>query len=80
MAHTGFIAQNVEWPIELILVPSNERPTAFGSFAFSLDDNELLRKVDAFLSQYLGTEAHRKMVRKFGFSDQEIDLVAAFEG
>ncbi|KMW59883.1 Extracellular solute-binding protein, family 3 [Candidatus Rhodobacter oscarellae] len=80
MAHTGFIVQNAEWPIELILVPPNEKPPAFGSFAFWLEETELLREVDAVLSQYLGTEAHRKMVGKFGFSDQEVDLVAAFEG
>ncbi|WP_227286948.1 transporter substrate-binding domain-containing protein [Boseongicola sp. H5] len=80
MAHTGFIVQNTEWPIELILLPPNEKPPAFGSFAFWLEDTELLREVDSVLSQYLGTEAHRKMVGKFGFSDQEVDLVAAFEG
>ena len=77
MAHTGFIKQNADWPLELILVPSHENLPAFGSFAFGLEDSELLREVDTVLSEYLGTEAHRKMVARFGFSDQEVELVAA---
>ncbi|PWE28108.1 branched-chain amino acid ABC transporter substrate-binding protein [Maritimibacter sp. 55A14] len=76
-AHSGFIEQNPDWGLELILVPNKEKPPAFGSFAFGLNDANLLNEVDAILSQFLGTDAHRKMVASFGFSPAEVDLVAA---
>ena len=76
-AHGGFIEQNPEWGLELILVPDSEKPPAFGSFAFSLNDADLLDDVDAILSQFLGSDAHRKMVASFGFSAAEVDMVAA---
>ncbi|WP_299893246.1 transporter substrate-binding domain-containing protein [uncultured Ruegeria sp.] len=75
-AHGGFIEQNPEWGLELILVPNSEKPPAFGSFAFGLNDTELLNEVDAALSRFLGTDAHRKMVASFGFSTAEVDMVA----
>jgi len=76
-AHGGFIEQNPEWGLEMILVPDSEKPPAFGSFAVGLHDAGLLKDVDAVLSQFLGTNAHRKMVTSFGFSAAEVDLVAA---
>ncbi|GLQ28946.1 transporter substrate-binding domain-containing protein [Sulfitobacter pacificus] len=76
-AHSGFIEQNSEWGLELILVPNSEKPPAFGSFAFGLNDADLLNEVDAVLSQFLGTDAHRNMVASFGFSSEEVDMVAA---
>ena len=76
-AHSGFIEQNPEWGLELILVPDSEKPPAFGSFAFGLSDADLLNDVDAVLSQFLGTNAHRDMVASFGFSTAEVDMVAA---
>ncbi|MEM7076347.1 MAG: transporter substrate-binding domain-containing protein [Pseudomonadota bacterium] len=76
-AHGGFIERNPEWGLELILVPNSEKPPAFGSFAFSLNDAELLKEVDAVLSQFLGNNTHRNMVASFGFSTAEVDMVAA---
>ncbi|MEM8576035.1 MAG: transporter substrate-binding domain-containing protein [Pseudomonadota bacterium] len=76
-AHGGFIEQNPEWGLELILVPDSEKPPAFGSFAFGLDDAELRERVDEVLLQFLGTDAHRGMVASCGFSTDEVDMVAA---
>lgn len=76
-AHGGFIEQHPEWDLELILVPDSEKPPAFGSFAFSLNDTDLLNEVNAVLSQFLGTDTHRNMVASFGFSTAEVDMVAA---
>lgn len=58
-------------------MPSSEKPPALGSFAFGLNDADLLNEVDEVLSQFLGTLAHRKMVASFGFSTDEVDMVAA---
>lgn len=74
-AHGGFIEQNPEWDLELILVPNSEKPPAFGSFAFGLNDTNLRNEVDAVLSQFLGTDAHRNMVASFGISTAEVDMV-----
>jgi polar amino acid transport system substrate-binding protein len=76
-AHSGFIEQNPDWDLELVLVPTVEKPPAFGSFAFGLNDAGILKEVDAVLSRFLGSDDHRKMVASFGFSSNEVDLVAA---
>jgi len=76
-AHGGFIEQNPDWGLELILVPNSEKSPAFGSFAFGLSDADLMNEVGAVLSRFLGTDADRKMVASFGFSTAEVDTVAA---
>lgn len=76
-AHSGFIHQNPDWDVSLVLVPAVEKPPAFGSFAFALDDVVLRNQVNAVLSKFLGSKEHRHMVARFGFSDEEVDLVMA---
>lgn len=77
MAHSGFLELNEEWPLEVVLIPSVEKPPAYGSFAFALSDMALLRDVDDILAAYLGSKAHRDMAAGFGFSDHAVDLIAA---
>ncbi|GFE66066.1 transporter substrate-binding domain-containing protein [Litoreibacter roseus] len=74
-AHSGFLNQNPDWPVELVRVPPSEKPPAFGCFAFALQDDELRRDVDAVLEAFLGTSAHRDMIAPFGFSDAEVELI-----
>lgn len=76
-AHSGFIEQNPDWKVELVVVPAVEKPPAFGSFAFALDDTTFQREVDDALSAFLGSDEHRRMVGGFGFSDGEVDLVVS---
>lgn len=76
-AHSGFIAQNPDWGLDVVMVPISEKPSAFGSFAFALKDTKLVNEVDEILSSFLGTNDHRKMVASFGFSSDEVDLVVA---
>ncbi|MEM7633267.1 MAG: transporter substrate-binding domain-containing protein [Pseudomonadota bacterium] len=75
-AHTGFLEQHPELDLEVVMVPASEKQPAFGSFAFSKQDDELRQQVDAVLADYLGSPDHRAMMAGFGFSDAEIDLVA----
>ncbi|MBM1814316.1 transporter substrate-binding domain-containing protein [Pseudosulfitobacter pseudonitzschiae] len=74
-AHSGFIEQHADWQLDLVLVSADEKPPAFGSFAVSWNDTGLLNDVDAVLSEFLGSDAHRQMVAAFGFSNAEVDLV-----
>ena len=75
-AHTGFLEQHRDLDMEVIVVPDSEKKPAFGSIAFSKQDDELRQQVDAVLADYLGSPEHRRMMAGFGFSDAEIDLVA----
>ncbi|MEM7425216.1 MAG: transporter substrate-binding domain-containing protein [Pseudomonadota bacterium] len=74
-AHTGFLAQNPSWPLAVVEVPRAEKPPAFGAFALALDGAALCAEVDDVLERYLGSSSHREMARRYGFTDDEIDLV-----
>lgn len=74
-AHGGFIDQNPDLGVELVIVPPAEKPPMCGSFAFARTDEELRRAVDGVLEGYLGSAAHRQMMSGYGFSAAEIDLL-----
>lgn len=74
-AHSGHLAQNPAMAAELVTVPTDEKPPAFGCFAFALDDDDFRRAVDAFLDGFIGSADHRAMMAAHGFDDAEIDLV-----
>jgi polar amino acid transport system substrate-binding protein len=74
-AHAGFLALHPEMDAEVVNVPGNERPPAFGAFGFALNDDSFRQSVDRMLEAYLGTPAHRAMMAKYGFDDGEVDLV-----
>ena len=74
-AHSGFIERNPDLDLELIVVPEAEKKSAFGSFAFAKADDDFRKDVDRVLRDYLGSSAHRTMMSRYGFSDEEIDLL-----
>ncbi|MEE9334375.1 MAG: transporter substrate-binding domain-containing protein [Granulosicoccaceae bacterium] len=74
-AHTGYIELKKESGLEVVTVPVAEKQAAFGSFAFSLQDATLCDEVNSFLQTYLGSDDHRAMMHKFGFTNAEIDLI-----
>lgn len=75
-AHTGFIDRHPEWHLEVVEVPSSEKPPAFGAFAVGLNEKNLLSAVNEYLASFLGTSEHRRIAEKYGFSPAEADLVA----
>ncbi|MGL4487904.1 MAG: transporter substrate-binding domain-containing protein [Rhizobiaceae bacterium] len=75
MAHLGFLRQNPDFGCEIVTVPSSEKLASFGAFAFALDDTEFQGAVDEILNDFIGTDAHRKMMRSYGFSDADVDLI-----
>ena len=76
-AHMSFIDANPDMALCCMSVPPKEHEPGCGSFTFGLNDTKLREDVDAVLSEFIGSDKHRDMVAKFGFSDQDVDLVVA---
>ncbi|MDT3722537.1 transporter substrate-binding domain-containing protein [Pseudomonas oryzihabitans] len=74
-AHTAFVEQNPAAQVQTVVIAATEKPPAFGAFAFAKHDDELRLRVDAVLDRLLGSTEHRLLLKRFGFTDQEIDLV-----
>ena len=76
-AHRGYLEQHRDLPLAVVDVPTTEKPPEFGAFAFAKPDIALRDAVDGILETYLGSAAHRTLVKEFGFSDADVDLVAS---
>ena len=74
-AHVGYLALHPDLDLDVVTVPTAEKPPAIGAFAFSPDDDALRQAVDAVLAAFIGTSQHRMMMNRFGFTDAEIDLL-----
>ena len=77
-AHSGFLERYPDIQLEVVAVGPDEKEPAFGSFAFGKSDDGFRQAIDEALLVYLGSSEHRAMMKKFGFSDAEVDLVAGF--
>ncbi|MEQ1956221.1 transporter substrate-binding domain-containing protein [Mesorhizobium sp. CN2-181] len=75
-AHSGFLDRNPDNQWAVVVIGCDEKEPAFGSFAFSKSDDAFRQEIDQALLVYLGSSEHRAMMKKFGFSDAEVDLVA----
>jgi|LNFM01.1.fsa_nt_gb polar amino acid transport system substrate-binding protein len=78
-AHNAFIERTPDIQLEVVAVGPDEKEPAFGSFAFGKSDNAFRQAIDDALLVYLGSSEHRAMMKKFGFSDAEVDLVALLD-
>jgi polar amino acid transport system substrate-binding protein len=74
MAHSDFIDAHPY--LEVVSVGADEKEPAFGSFAFKKSDEDFRQAVDDALLAYLGSDEHRAMMKRFGFVDAQIDLIA----
>lgn len=75
-AHDGFLQRQPDLDLSVVPVPLSEKEPALGSFAFAVSAGSLRAAIDEALLAYLGTSQHRAMVKSFGFSDSEVDLIA----
>lgn len=75
-AHKGFLKQHADLELEVVTVPPKEKAAGFGAFAFSKSDDEFRSAVDEALARYLGSDHHRVMMGRFGFTDAELTLLA----
>ena len=76
-AHGAFIAQGGDRPFEVVRVATDEQEPAFGCFGFERSNDAFRKVIDEALTTYLGSGEHRAMMRAFGFTDPEIDVVAS---
>lgn len=77
-AHAGFIEQHQDLALDVVVVPSDEKEPAFGSFAFARGDDALKHAIDKALNSFLGSETHHAMMARFGFSAADVDAVTSW--
>ncbi|WP_246093982.1 MULTISPECIES: transporter substrate-binding domain-containing protein [Mesorhizobium] len=75
MAHRGYLTQWPEMPLGLVEVPPVEKQPSAGAFAIAKGNSALLRRIDSCLEELLGSDWHRQMMARYGFSDSDIDRV-----
>lgn len=76
-AHYAFSEQHPELDLEVACVGAAEKKPAFGCFAFAKHDDAFRQAVDDALQEYLGSKAHRAMMARFGFGNDEVDLAVS---
>lgn len=74
-AHRGHLEQVPGAALAVVDVPVSEKEPASGAFAFAKASRALCAAIDRVLASYLGTPAHRALVRRFGFSDADVELL-----
>ena len=75
MAHRGYLARRPETPLGLVEVAAAEKQPSAGAFAIAKENAGLLRRIDDCLAELLGSDWHRRMMARYGFSDSDIDRV-----
>ena len=75
MAHRGYLASHASAPLTVVDVPPSEQAPAFGAFGFAQSNAGLVEVIDRALGAYLGSEAHRQLMARYGFAPAEVDRV-----
>lgn len=75
MAHRGYLANHRTAPLAFVDVPQSEQAPAFGAFGFAKSNAGFAESVDRALSLYLGSDAHRQLMTRYGFAPAEVDRV-----
>ncbi|WP_299672067.1 transporter substrate-binding domain-containing protein [uncultured Roseobacter sp.] len=74
-AHQGYLDRSPGGDMQVAVVPATETPAGFGCFGIARTEPGLRDAVDGALETIIGSAAHRRMMRGFGVSDDEIDLL-----
>lgn len=75
-AHSAFIERGYDLDLEVVTIGSDEKKPASGCFAFDTSDDALRQAIDDALLNYLGSSGHRTMMKTFGFTDADVELIA----
>lgn len=72
MAHRGYLAKTGGQGLEVVEIMA---PAQTGAFAFAQANDGLAEAVDAALEGFLGTPAHRALMRAHGFGGSDVDRI-----
>jgi polar amino acid transport system substrate-binding protein len=73
LAHRGYLSRRPDAALEVIDVPTTEKQPAAGAFALAKGNTSLRQRVDACLTDLLGSRWHRDMMSGYEFSETDID-------
>ncbi len=77
MAHRGYLEQYPALQLKVVDVPVSEKSAEQGAFAFAKTQAELRGKVDDALTSFLGSPDHRALMVRFGFSPEQVNMIAS---
>ncbi|WP_372575168.1 transporter substrate-binding domain-containing protein [Ruegeria jejuensis] len=74
-AHVGYVQQQDAQELTVVEVPSCEKPPEVGCFGISTSAIEFKKHIDQVLDQFMGSAAHLRLIRGFGFDEEDVSLV-----
>jgi polar amino acid transport system substrate-binding protein len=75
MAHRGYLAANPNDALEVADFGASGGAAALGAYSFAKSNHALRRSFDDALGRYLGTPAHRAIMRRYGFTDGDVSRI-----
>ncbi|MDQ0393049.1 transporter substrate-binding domain-containing protein [Labrys monachus] len=77
LAHRGFIEATGADGVEVVQLESQAGTAPLGAFSYAKESRALKDAVDAYLAEYLGTDQHLALAKKYGLTMEEISPVIA---
>ena len=75
MAHRGFLRAAPDARLEVVDFATDGGAMAEGAYSFAKTNVDLKRAFDGALQRYLGSPEHRAIMRRYDFTDADIDRV-----
>jgi polar amino acid transport system substrate-binding protein len=76
MAHRGSLRTSPDARLAVVDFAEHGAPAAIGAYSFAKSDAALCTAFDDALGRYLGGPEHRGIMKRYGFSDADIDRIA----
>jgi polar amino acid transport system substrate-binding protein len=76
MAHRGFLRAAPDARLDVVDFGAQGGAAARGAYSFAKSNADLRIAFDRALDRYLGSPEHRGVMRRYGFTDADIDRVA----
>jgi len=73
MAHRGYLLANPDDALRVADFGASGGAAAIGAYSFAKSNPALRTAFDEALGNYLGSPSHRAVMRRYGFSDADID-------
>jgi len=75
MAHRGFLRAAPDAWLAVVDFGADGGAAAEGAYSFAKSNADLRRAFDGALQHFLGTPEHRAIMRRYDFSDADVDRV-----